>query len=511
MSKIRRKRASPTDLYNTCLQGGDCVPDVKNKFENNTIADWLLKIFGSIVYFGNLGIGTGRGSGGSFGYRPFGSANAGKPIQELPITRPNVVIEPIGPTPIIPVEPGASSIVPLVEGSPDISFISPDAGPGLGGEDIELFTISDPTRDIGGVGGGPTVISTEESETTIIDAFPSPAGPKQVFYDAATNITLETQINPFINADINNTNIFVDSTIAGETVGDPSFENIPLERLDLQEFEIEEPPTESTPVTAFGRAFNRARDLYSRFIEQVPITEPEFLVQPSRLVQFESENPAFDPDVSLAFEHDVAELQAAPSSEFADIIRLSRPRLTATVEGTVRVSRLGTRAALTTRSGLTVGPQVHFYMDLSEIAAAENIEMLPIAEYSHESTVVDDLLAHTVIDDVANAADINYTEADLEDLLSEQFNNSHIVVTSTTEEGETLNIPTLPPNAVLKVFVPDVGDGLFVAYGVDTASNTNIVLPNDLPVEPSLIITDSYDFELHPALWPRKRRRLDLF
>ena len=63
MNRSRRKRASPTDLYKSCAMGGDCIPDVKNKIEGTTLADILLKVFGSVIYLGNLGIGTGRGSG----------------------------------------------------------------------------------------------------------------------------------------------------------------------------------------------------------------------------------------------------------------------------------------------------------------------------------------------------------------------------------------------------------------------------------------------------------------
>ena len=58
------------DIYRSCVQGGDCPEDVRNKVEGKTWADTLLKIFSSIIYLGNLGIGTGRGGGGSMGYRP---------------------------------------------------------------------------------------------------------------------------------------------------------------------------------------------------------------------------------------------------------------------------------------------------------------------------------------------------------------------------------------------------------------------------------------------------------
>lgn len=501
MSLPRRKRASPTDLYKTCLQGGDCIPDVKNKFENTTIADWLLKIFGSIVYFGNLGIGSGKGSGGSFGYRPLGSAGSGRPAQELPITRPNVVIEPIGPQSIVPIDPGASSIVPLAEGGIDTSFITPDAGPGVGGEDIELFTFTDPATDVGGVSGGPNIISTQENETAIIDATPT-VPPRQILYDSYSNTLFETHVNPFLNNSLNTTNIFVDPQLAGETIGENVFENIPLEDLSLQSI-----PTESTPVRP-GRVLRTpAQRSYNRFMEQYPIQSVDFLRQPSRLVQFEFENPAFDPDISLEFQRDVNRLEAAPNVAFADIAYLSRPRLSLTSEGLVRVSRIGTRAALQTRSGLTVGPQVHYFMDISAIPS-ENIELQPLGTLDSTNTVVDDLLAVTEIDDPANIAHVSYTEDDLLDPLLESFDNSHITIQGVNEEGDTVALPLPSVSNASKIFIADLANGLI----------SNDYNPQIYPA--STVISGSHwysivegnfaDFNLDPAFIPRKRRRLDI-
>ena len=66
----RRKRASATQLYQTCKASGTCPPDVIPKVEQNTLADKILK-WGSLgVFFGGLGIGTDSGTGGRTGYVP---------------------------------------------------------------------------------------------------------------------------------------------------------------------------------------------------------------------------------------------------------------------------------------------------------------------------------------------------------------------------------------------------------------------------------------------------------
>lgn len=502
MSLRRRKRASPTDLYKTCLQGGDCIPDVKNKFENTTVADWLLKIFGSLVYFGNLGIGSGKGSGGSFGYRPLGSAGSGRPAQEIPIGRPNVVIEPIGPQDVVPIDAGASSIVPLAEGGVDVSFIAPDAGPGIGGEDIELFTFTDPATDVGGVSGGPSVVVTEESETTFIDATPTPAAPKQVFYDAFSNTAVETHINPFLNNSINDVNVFVDPQLTGDTVGENVFEHIPLDNLNLQSA-----PKESTPLRVGTVPRTPAQRSYNRFMEQYPIQSLDFLSQPSRLVQFEFENPAFDADISIQFQRDVNSLEAAPNVEFADINYLSRPHLSTTSEGLVRVSRFGTRATLQTRSGLTIGPQVHYFMDISAIPA-ENIELQTFTDSTVASTVVDDLLAVTAIDDPANITDISFTDEDLLDPLLESFENTHIAVQGVDEEGDTITLPVSSVSNASKVFVTDIAEnGLIANEQLQKISQSTII--SGIAWYP-LHFESVVDYDLDPSLIPRKKRRLDI-
>ncbi|BBA19684.1 L2 protein [human papillomavirus 52] len=102
----RHKRASATQLYQTCKASGTCPPDVIPKVEGTTIADQLLK-YGSLgVFFGGLGIGTGAGSGGRAGYVPLSTRPPTSSITTSTI-RPPVTVEPIGP-----LEP---SIVSMIE------------------------------------------------------------------------------------------------------------------------------------------------------------------------------------------------------------------------------------------------------------------------------------------------------------------------------------------------------------------------------------------------------------
>nr|WOB19162.1 L2 [Columba livia papillomavirus 1] len=60
----RRRRAADDDLWRGC-QYGDCPPDIRDKYTQNTVADQILKWASAGVFLGGLGIGTGSsGSGG---------------------------------------------------------------------------------------------------------------------------------------------------------------------------------------------------------------------------------------------------------------------------------------------------------------------------------------------------------------------------------------------------------------------------------------------------------------
>ncbi|AYD74617.1 L2 [Macaca mulatta papillomavirus 7] len=509
MYKVRRKRAAPEDLYRTCATG-DCPPDVKNKIEGNTLADRLLKWFSSIIYLGGLGIGTGRGSGGSLGYRPIGGSGTRPAPDTIPI-RPAVPVDPLGPPDIVSVDtidPAGPSIISETTTTTVVDPSVIDVASGGTGE-IEHGPI-DPISDIGGTGGHPTIITTDNDTVAVLDVQPIPP-PNRAAIDVSVGpgdsshvsiITAVSHPSPDIN-------VFVDPSFAGETVG---YDEIPLQDLGgLSEFEIDEGPTTSTPIQSLQRVVGRARNLYHRFVQQIPTRDPAFLGQVSRLAQFEYENPAFDPDITVEFQRDLEAIEAAPVSEFQDIRILHRPLYSLNPEGAVRVSRLGQRGTITTRSGLQIGQPVHFYYDVSEISPVDSIELSPRGEFSGTTTVVDALAESTFIDP-SEALQV-FEEEELYDRLNEDFTNSQLVLTATDELGESLTIPSLPPGTSLKVFVDDYSSGIIVNYPTDTTSVPSSTIVPSIPSIGPAIYIDSFgsDYYLHPSLIPRKRKRMDMF
>lgn len=497
MSKVRRKRASPDQLYRHCVAGGDCIPDVKNKYEQNTWADVLLKVFGSLVYFGNLGIGSGKGSGGSLGYRPLDSVGPGRPTTLAP-ARPSITIDAIGPKEIIPIDSASPSIIPLSEGTIDLNITATDAGPGIGAEEIELYTVTTPTEDVGGTVVTPTVVSSEEGAVAVIDAQPIPDRPVQVYFDPSTTAIHELTMFSTPESHVTDINVFVDPAYSGTNVGE--FDEIPLDRLDFAEFEIEEQPTSSTPVQKLEQAVTRVKSLYNRYTRQVSVNAPEFLNQPRQLVEFEFENPAFDPEVTIEFERELAQVTAAPHEEFRDVIKLGRPQLSS-VNRTVRVSRLGETGTMATRSGTIIGQRVHYYYDISEIAEAETIELAVIHD-SAANTVMIDNTENNIIN-ITNSSNIAYTEHDLEDTYEENFNNAHLTVV-TDEQQETLFFPTVDSNTSISPIIVDI-------KSIDSTPEVINIVP-EVPFTPAYYSYYSDDYYLDPAYYPpKKKRRLDFF
>ena len=514
----RTKRDSVKNIYEHCRISGNCPDDVKNKVEGTTLADRLLQWLGSVIYLGGLGIGTGRGSAGSTGYTPLGRnpsvSTSGSVI------RPTIPLDPLGPPDILPVDvvdPSGPAIVPLTEGgATDITVIDAGGatvdvateGPDLGAGEISIITESDPISDVGATGGHPTV-STTDDNVAVIDVQTGPPAPKRMAISKGPQTSTPTHIS--VTQSFSNIsdpgNIFVDAHFDGQVVG----ESIPLQPIrSFEELEIEEPleaPRSSTP-KAFARAYARARDLYNRRVQQVQTRNVEFLSRPSRLVQFEFSNPAFEEeDITLQFEQDVQQLAAAPDTDFTDIITLGRPRVADTAEGRVRVSRLGRRGTIRTRSGLQIGQQVHFYYDLSTIDSGEAIELGVLGEHSGDASIVNPQVESSFIDLISEEPAV-HTEEELLDDLVEDFSNSHVVLT-TSRRNLSMTMPTIPPGIALKVFVPDVGNPLFVSY-----PQTHII-PDILPetptsnIEPAIVIDleSASDFFIHPSLLKRKRKR----
>lgn len=508
MKRARVKRASVEDLYKSCAQGGDCPPDVKNKVEGTTLADILLKVFGSIIYLGNLGIGSGRGSGGSLGYRPIGSTPS-RPAVVGP-TRPTVPIEPIGPPEVLPVDPSASSIVPLSEGLPDVAIIDTGGGgPGLPPETVDITTGLDPISEVTGIGEHPAI--TSNNDVAQIDVQINPPPPKRILLDASADTgTLDVSQSHASHVD-SDYNVFVDAHFNSTHIGTPP-EEIELSEISLrEEFEIDEGPLRSTP--ASSRILSRARDLYHRFIQQVPTrTLQDVVQQPTRARLFEFENPAFYDDIADLFTQDVADAALSADSVPA-AIRLGGIQLNETAEGLVRVSRPGQQMGITTRSGLQIGQRVHIYYDISPIPH-EAYELRTLGEYSHESTVVDSLHESTFINPFELPREGSlFTDTDLADSLQEDFSNSHLLLTITDTVGETMDVPTLPPGIGLKVFVDDYASSIIPGSDVSQRSIIQPYFPFDgtvplSPVIPSIpYVTSGSDFDLHPGFLLRRRKR----
>nr|AYA93908.1 MAG: L2 protein [Human papillomavirus] len=507
----RRKRDTVDNLYRQCKLTGQCPDDVINKVEGTTLADRLLKILGSVIYLGGLGIGTGRGTGGATGYRPIG-ATTPRVTDSTPI-RPTIPVDPLIPTDIIPVDPAGSSIVPLTDaGIPEDVIIETGgsivtAGP----SDPSVITTVDPISDVTGVDPQPTVITGEDDTIAVLDVQPSTPAPKKVTTGVIPQVT--NAVDPSILLPVPESasidfHVFVDAQAIGETIGS---EAIPLEDLnDIESFEIEDlGPRTSTPEQRINRAFQRARSLYNRHISQIRTRNLDFLGPVSRAVQFEFENPAFQGDVTLQFEQDVREVAAAPDPDFRDIRTLNRPQYSTTEDGRVRVSRLGRRGTITTRSGTQIGENVHFYYDLSTIGsdAADAIELSTLGQQSGDATIVDGLAESSLINAVEDA-EVEFSEGDLLDSQVEDFSNLQITLSSTGRRGDVYTIPTLPPGTALKVFVDDYGRGLVVSYPTSFDS-TNIV-PDHAghPLEPPISLDYiNNDYYLHPSLWSRRKRK----
>ncbi|ABB85357.1 L2 [Micromys minutus papillomavirus 1] len=520
----RVKRDSAPNLYRQCQVTGNCPPDVVNKVEGNTLADKLLKIFSSIIYLGGLGIGTGSGSGETFGY---GSINpgGGRITGTGTVMRPGVTIEPIGPSDIVPVSPGDTSIVPLLEATPDVPI---DGGPEVPppGPDISTVDVTstiDNVSDVN-VSSGTTITN---ADSAVIDVQPAPTGPRRVTVSrsshnnpAYVSVSHQSQglgegggfVVAGESSGILSSTHEIDAAIIVGGIPPPEtiFEDIELDSFSgsggYSEFGIED-PLSSTPRTPIERAVSRFRDLYNRRVEQVRVTnQAQFLENAGRAVTFE--NPAYSPDdISLIFEQDVAEVSAAPDPLFTDIIRLGRQRLSETADRTVRVSRLGQRGTIRTRSGLQIGGKVHYYTDLSPVVA-ENIELSTLGELSGEAELVDGIGNSSFIgEQPADSSSMFGESFELLDVDSIDLSNSRLEFTFRGPRT-TYTVPIDNLQIGPGMYLPDIGTGTHVIYpGISDVNLTNLSTPEDRPGADVVVVPeDSVDYYLHPSLRKRKRK-----
>ncbi|ATQ38613.1 L2 [Gammapapillomavirus sp.] len=510
----RRKRDTVENIYRSCKLGGDCPPDVVNKVENKTLADILLQAFSSIIFLGNLGIGTGKGSAGNVGSRiipdtiaPTRPTRPGvtKPTRPFSVPldtigsglRPVRPVDPVNARPIDVIDPSSPSIVTLSENIPDtvITLGEPGVTTGDVGQvpDINIFT------DTTSITSHPTVTVNAE-ETAVIQVTAIDPPPTRVIYatpDLDSNLTIESSIG---HIDPSFT-VFVDPLSTGNTI--VLGEEIPLEPINPRaEFEIEEAPQTSTPGDTIQRVYNRAREFYNRRVQQIQTRNVNLLGDVSRAIQFGFENPAFDPEVTVQFEQDVNEVRAAPDPDFADIQKIGRLHLTTTPKGTVRASRLGSKTGVSTRRGTILTHDVHYYYDISDVVPEE----LELSTFASNADVSQSTQT-TQIDISSFTPEYLVPEENLLDSYPENFENAQIIIPGISEEDEEFQIPLYKHTPVF-----DINNSV-----VATAYNTNhnyIPIP-PFPVIPIMPSTDifvySEDFYLHPALHKRKRKRIDYF
>lgn len=504
----RRKRAAVSDLARSCAAGGDCPPDVYNKIHDNTVADRILKWLTPFLFLGGLGIGTGRGSGGSFGYRPIGGTAARPGVTNI---RPSVPVETLTPE-LVPVDAvGATdpSIVPLTTAEESsVVDVLPEAQPE----------------------GGPTVGSTEPAQVDVVPEEPprkvritKSQHPNPVFHFSYT--TAETSAG-----DASVVELGSNSSVIGPPVLETAAESIELTTFRTsgettgEEFTVGEAESEfttSTPNQTRPARPTRPK-FYSRRYTQVRVTDPQFLRRPITLIGID--NPAYDPEVTAEFEQELSEVATATDTDFRDVYKLSRPYYTERANtGRVRVSRFGQKASLHTRSGTRVGPALHFYYDLSSINPGESIELRTLGEASGSSTVVNattnqeldiinlsDDIADTYIDldtpvvDPTNAIQtLEYTDEDLLDTYEDVGEDLHLIITGSSRRRPPVSIPH---------FTESIGEipGItvqFPGWTPDTEPPTVIINPSDHTPDIVLDFNTSTSTILDPSLFRIKRRK----
>nr|UJP31704.1 L2 protein [Equus caballus papillomavirus 7] len=338
----RRPRAAVEDIYRGCKPFGTCPDDVVNRVEQKTWADRLLQWFSSVIYFGGLSIGSGRGSGGATGYRPIGTPALGEVAVgsgSRTVRVPPVLVDSVAPVdtevfeliPLQPLEPGGPSVVSgsdpgvLVTNGAALPPELPGVIDGVGPEDVI------PGRD-------PAILQVGQGDV------------------GDSHFVTPTVERPGFAGSSRDSFYVVGAGSRGDVVG--------------EEIELYELPRTSTPDGA-GDIFERG--LGNRRYEQVYVENPVFLQNPRELVAF-GDTWGETPD-SLSFDPVVASPLAAPNELFTDVVHLGRQVFEEGPQGVLRVGRVGRRGTIQTRRGTQIGGRVHFYHDLSPILPAEEIEL----------------------------------------------------------------------------------------------------------------------------------------
>nr|WDS49665.1 MAG: L2 protein [Neophocaena asiaeorientalis asiaeorientalis papillomavirus 5] len=536
MRAPRVPRAAASDLYKTC-HTGDCLPDVKAKFEQDTVADRILKWLSSFVYFGGLGISSGKGGGTRL--PPARPAPGGLPVGgravlgpgrtgQLP-TAASIPIDVLGPADVGPalesvpavIDASSPSVVTLSEGTPvsggtDITRVS-EVFPGTSAEspavlDIDLTDFGPRTRgdtfDTGSDlavtrSSGPTVTSHTASSIHI-----NPTYESTIFTTGST---------PLLGEGTASENVYIYNGLSGQHIGAPSTDAL------FEEIELNELPSTSTPksplrgVTAPGRRSTllKGKSVWSRLgipyrLRPAPTpTDLEFLLQPHKYIDVEAINPAYDPDGSLLFPGD-------PEAGFpSDLQSLSRPDFTLHNE-LIRLNRIGQRSTLQLRSGTVLGTNVHYYAELSSIRAEEGMELALLGSHTGDSTLVNPQAEYVTIDEGPASAHVIhpmsaldlYSDSELLDSLSEDFGHGVLVVGSGNRRPIPVSMPTVPQTRRLYA---ETYTGLYVHHpvysGPPIPPDWAVPAVVDVSPMPDVVIQSTDDFGDMFRFWHLLRRR----
>lgn len=490
-----------------------------NKIEQTTPADKVLQ-YGSLgVFLGGLGIGTGKGTGGTAGYVPLGEGPGvrvgGRPMNRTPFV--SVPLDPIGARDFMPVnviEPLAPSIIPLEDLPPSID---------LPGSDFEVVAEVHPASDIPPVR---TPGATKDSDALIELSSHTPPV-RTVTRTQYNNPLFEVRVTTNNNVGETSASDHLFSTggggsVVGETVTNALGEEIPLITFRSPQFEeslVQETdfttstPKSSEPVTYKPMTLNR------RIAENIEVPEREFLDRPRKLMTFD--NPAFEEDpVSAAFELDVQEVvdvpRATPHPEFRDVVELGQLRFSQQEGGRVRASRIGKKATIKTRSGTVIGPRVHFYQDISSIAPGDTIEMVTLGEHSGDTSIASPLNEgvsetgfHSITIDDPAILELAEEEEYPEETLLDSFDTDvgerlHLLIRPQGRQQFQIPVPILDFDSPVKV-VPDLDS--VIIWTPDTSTITPHVYPDDVPLIVLLWDTTGPDYSLHPSLFRKRRKK----
>lgn len=516
MARARRtKRASVTDIYKGCKAAGTCPPDVINKVENKTIADKILQYGSAAVFFGGLGISTGKGTGGTTGYVPLGEGPGVRVGGTPTVVRPGVIPEVIGPTEVIPIDtvtpidPAAPSIVNLTDSS------AVDLLPGEIETIAEVHPVPVPDTEI----DTPVVTGGRGSSAVLEVADPSPPIRTRVSRTQYHNPSFQiiSESTPIAGEASLSDQVLVFENTGGQTIGGIR-EEIELQPLPSRySFEIEEatPPRQtSTPIERGRQALSSIRRaLYNRRLtQQVPVEDPLFFSRPSKLVRFQFDNPTFEEEVTQIFERDLESVEEPPDRQFLDVAKLGRPLYSETPQGYIRVSRLGNRASLRTRSGAQVGAQVHFYKDVSTIDSEAPIELQLLGEHSGDTSIIQGPVESTLVDinvrdtpELLESSEFNSQDLLIDDAI-EDFSGSQLVFGNPRRSTTSVTVPRFSSPRETTLYVQDV-QGYTVAYP-ESRDRPVIIYPQ--PEVPAVVIhfgESGADYYLHPHLQRRKRKR----